>query len=397
LNKKKLYIFAGADKWHYLLVNGNKRINDMSFTSDPEEHLRSFLRGSKVKKASIIISSENSILRFCKLPILKGPQLAKAISFLYGAHFPINQEKYNFNYKILGKTSSKYQLLLAALPLTDVYDTLNLFGKMGIHIDRMVLFECVGGMQLSEFNSILVFIKQKTSWRVIWMKNRVPIDIWRVIETNDLRTLFAVMEFGDSIDHGLFYSTPETWLIDFCEEQELTISEISDICSVFEECDTSLDILPDTYKKSNLRHRIALISAVSLIVLACAAFAGSAWLQTQTSSMQERRNEMTALIRSMNDQADNQLFELPVGLMANRSELGETLRYITSQLPADASIRYIQASNDIIILTVTSVGSDWLNQFIDACQFDLALNVQTSRISQVEGVTEIELRIELGG
>ena len=395
MNRKKLYIFAGADKWHYLLVHRNKRINDTSFTSDPEEHLRSFLRGSSVNRASIIISSESSILRFCKLPILKGPQLAKAISFLYSTHFPIEQEKYNFGYKILGKTSSKYQLLLAALPLTDIYDTLNLFGGMGIQIDKMLLFECVGGMQLSEFSSILVFVKQKMSWRVIWMKNRVPIDIWRVVESNDLRTLFAVMEFEDSIDHGLFYSTPEKWLIDFCEEQELTISEISDICSVFEECDTSFDLLPDSYKKSNLRHRIALISTIALITLACAAFAGSAWLQTQTYSMQEQRNEMTALIRSINDEADNPLFELPVGLMANRSELGETLRYITSRLPADTSISYIHASNDTIFLTVTSVGSDWVSQFTN--QLDLALNIQTSRISQGEGITEIELRIELGG
>ena len=395
MNDKKLYIFIESNNWHCLLMQKNTRIKDTRFTSSPEEHLRSFLRGVSVKKAIVIISSESTILRFSKLPILNQPVLTKAASFLYEAHFPIDKDKYVFGYKIVSKSPDKYHLLLAALPSAVISKYIDMFNRLGIHLDLFGIFEGLGGLRLSEFNSILVFVKQKDSWRVIWMKNKTPIDIWRVTAPIDLHILFAGLEHGESIDHGLFYSAPEDWLIQYCEEYGLTISEALDYYDIFEGCADSISMLPAAYNNKGFARRLAGFTAILLTLLVFLVYSGSAWLKNRNENLTALNMELSGQIRSLNEMAVNQPTELPAELSANFSDYSYMLKVLTDRLPSGACLKHIATYEGTIRLVINSCGSEWLNQYKETCQSGLGISIQASKISQTDNTTEIELYIVL--
>lgn len=395
LNKRQLYVFAGAGGWRCVLKDNKGRARGVDFNSGPEEHIRSFLRDFRVKKAFIIISSEKTVLRFAKLPLIKTREINKAISFLYEENFPLDKDKYIFGYTILSKISDQYSLLLAALPSETVSGLINLFGNMGITIETLGLFEGIGGLCLSEFISILVFIKQETSWRVIWMKNKTPIDTWRVTGTNDINSLFAELDFGEAIENAVFYSSPEKWLTEACEEHGLSVSEALDIDDIFDGCGLSVNMLPEAYKRGSLHKYIIAFAAAFFTILAVALGSSAVWLNARADMLQARAEGLSAQIRLLSDEINNQPGELPAELISGSSAYGRALKILTGRLPAGARIRHISASDNILGLTVNSGGSDWLNGYIEECQSRLSLRILTSGISKGEGVTEIELLIEM--
>ncbi|MDR1558915.1 MAG: hypothetical protein LBS84_04295 [Clostridiales bacterium] len=392
---KKLYIFMGADVWRCLLTDGKRRIRELSFTADPEEILRGFLRGVYVKKASVVLSSECVIARFARLPQMKGRELKKASAFLYEGNFPVDKDKYVFGYRIVGRLLDKYSLVLAALPIDAANGVTDFFDKMGIRIEKLWLFEDTGGMLLSDFISILVFVRQETTWRVIWMKNKVPLDIWRISTPADINALFAELDYGETIDDGLFYSKPEDWIVSACEEYGLAISEALDPLDLFEGHAESFNMLPSDYKRALAVRRALIISAAILILLAVSAFAGSARLNAQTAEMLPRNAELTARIRSLNETAGGSLAELPAELEAQPYEYGSILKYLTDRLPPGAFALRVSAADGFITLTVSANGGEWLNEYIDDCRSGLGVSIRTSRIAQGNDVTEIDLQIEV--
>jgi hypothetical protein len=395
LFNKKLYIFIGADGWRCLLTGGKRGIRELGFNTEPEERLRLFLRGVYVKKAWIILSSESTILRFTKLPLLKKRQMKKASAFFYEANFPVDKDKYIFDYRIIGRALDRYRLLLAALPAAKVSAITDLLKRRGIRIKRLWLFEDLGGLRLSEFNSILVFIRQETTWRVIWMKNKVPFEIWRISAPNDIKALFAELEYGETIDSGLFYSKPEDWITTACVEYGLAVVEALDPLDIFEERAESLNMLPILYKYAAVSRRALIAAAALLTLLAVSAFAVSMRLDAQTADMRLRNAELTSRIRSLNDSAGSQAAKLPPELEDKPYEYGRILKLLTKQLPPDARVSHVSAADGFIFLTVIADGGEWVNRYIEACRSDLGLSVEPSRIFQENDVTEMDLHIEV--
>jgi len=286
-------------------------------------------------------------------------------------------------------------LLLAALPSAIVSKYIDIFDGMGIQLDLLGIFEGMGGLRLSVFNSILVFIKQEASWRVIWMKNKTPIDMWRVTAPGDLWILFAALEHGETIEHGLFYSTPEDWLIHYCEGYGLTISEALDNYDIFEECTNSINMLPDAYRRMNFIRRTAVVAVILITLMVFIIYLGSTWLNNRNNNLIELHKELSGQIRSYNDMAINRPVELPVELSANLSDYGYILKILTERLPSGTNLRHINTYEGAIRFVINSDGSEWLNQYMDTCRLGLGIGIQASRISQAEGITEIELQIEV--
>ena len=372
-------------------MEGKRRIRGISFNSGPEEHLRSLLRGVRVKNARVILSSEKTILRFTKIPILTAQEINKAISFLYEENFPVDKDNYMFAYKILGKDLDRYSLLLAALPSGAVSDTAGLFQGIGVTIETLELFEVMGGSALSEFNPVLVFIKQETSWRVIWMKNKTPVDTWRVTGAGDINSLFAELDFGDTIDNALFYSEPEDWLVEACEEYGLAVSEALDADDIFNECGNSVNMLPPGLASMSLYKRILGFLTVFLIILSASMLFAAVLLDKRTVGLQTRRTELTARIRTLNDAAGDRPEGPANGFSGETRGYGNALRVMAGRLPQGSYIKHISEADDSLSITVNSGGGNWLNRYIDDCQSDLGLKIITSRITHEDGVTEIEL------
>ena len=395
MNKGQLYVFAGADRWRCVLTDKKSGMRGMTFTTGPEEHIRSFLRDLRVKKACVILSSESAVLRFARLPLIKAQDINKAISFLNDENFPVDKDKYIFGYKILGKDLEKYSLLLAALPAGAVSGLVHLFDNMGVTIETLGLFEGAGGISLSEFVSILVFIRQETSWRVIWMKNKTPIDIWRVSDPGDIDSLFAELDFGETIENAVFYSTPEPWLTEACEEYGLTVSEVLDADEVFNACGESVNMLPGTYKRGKMYRRVTILSVTLLLISAAAMFFAALTLNTRTDGLRARQIELSAQIRSLNDEINNRPAKLPVELEADASAYGRALKVLTERLPPETRIQRVFAAENALSLAVDAGGSDWLNKYIDDCESFLNLRILTSKIAREKDVTEIELLIEM--
>jgi len=395
LHKRLLYIFAGADGWRCVLADGKRGIRRIGFTVGPEEHLRSFLRGSRVKRAHIILSTEKSILRFSELPLLKTNEIKKASSFLYEDNFPIDKSQYTFGYKVLNKDSEKYSLLLAALPSETVSGFITLFKNLGITVERLELFEGIGGLSLSAFNSILVFIKQEISWRIIWMKGKTPMDTWRVGEAGDIHSLFAELDDGGTIDNALFYSTPESWVVSACEEYGLTVSEAMDADCIFFECGASVNMLPETYARKTVRGRLAGICAILLLSASAALFTGAVILKSKNETLRERRTELSAQIHTLNEEAGSQPDDPPLEFTAHTNLYGSVLTILTGRLPAGAYIQRASSADGVCTLVIRANGSGWLNRYIGDCQSVLDCSILTSKISSGEGVTEIELLIEM--
>jgi hypothetical protein len=136
------------------------------------------------------------------------------------------------------------------------------------------------------------------------------------------------------------------------------------------------------------------VTAILLFILACAAYAGAALLQIQTNNLKEQHDELSAQIRTLNDQVGNQPTELPLGLSEKNSNYGDIIENLTLRLPLDAHIKHINASDNAIRIAITADGNEWLSQYINDSQSDLGLSIQTSRISQEDGLTKIELHIE---
>jgi len=396
VTKGVLYVFIGADKWRCVLADKKRGARGITFSAGPEEHIRSFIRGSRVKKAYIILSTDKTILRFAKLPLLRAREIDRAVSFLYDGNFPVDKKKYIFGYKILCKDKEKYSLLLAALPSETVSGVESLFKGMGISLEAIELFEGMGGLSLSEFLSVLVFIRQEATWRVIWVKNSAPADTWRVADPGGVSALFAEMDFGETVDSALFYSEPEGWLVEACEENGLAVSETLDADDIFRLRGASVDMLPKTSRQGFVRRHIMGFAACFLIIAAAAMFSGGFYMNAKADEMRMRSEALSAQIRSLNDEAGGGPAAPPSDLAPVPSVYGRVMQTLTIRLPAGAHMQRASAEGGALSAAISANGSGWLNGYIDECESCLNMKIITSKISLENGLTEIELIIDTG-
>jgi len=226
------------------------------------------------------------------------------------------------------------------------------------------------------------------------MKNKAPIDTCRVAEPNDLISLFAELDYGEMIDHALFYSKPEDWLIIACKEYGLTVTEALDFNDIFNECDDSVNLLPASYKRVSLYRGISGMASITLIILASMLFSVSFLLKNGTENLRMRHTELSAQIRSINSELKNYP-ELPSEFKATQSVYGHVMKVLTDQLPPGIRISYACSEDNALKLLVSSDDSEWLNHYVNTCRSSLNMDIITSKISQGEGVMEIELIIEL--
>jgi len=104
---------------------------------------------------------------------------------------------------------------------------------------------------------------------------------------------------------------------------------------------------------------------------------------------------LSAQIHTMNDEIQARPASLPPELSADASAYARAMKILAEQLPPGVSIQHVSAADNALNLTLRSGGSDWLNRFIEGCQSRSNLKILTSKISHGEGVTEIELLVEM--
>jgi len=395
LGGKLLCVFIGADRWRCVLTDKGRKLREINFNTGPEEHMRSLLRGSHAGKAYVILSTEKSVIRFSKMPLMPAKEIKKAVSFLYEENFPVDKNKYIFGYKIIGKDPERYSLMLAALPRDAVAGIERLFNGMGVRIKTLGLFEATGGLSLSEFISILVFIKQEASWRVIWMKNKAPVDTWRVTGPADINALFAEMDFGETIDNALFYSPPDSWLARACSEYGLAVSETLNADDVFDKFNRPVNMLPAACGWGAIRRRAAIAAAALFLLAAAALVSAGIFYSIRTGRLQARHESLTAQIRSLNEETGNRPEAIPSDLTPDSTVYGRVLKVLAARLPAGVYIKHVSAADGSLGVTVSANGSGWLNGYIEDCKSNLGVNILASKISQANGQTEIEIAIEI--